>query len=136
MKSPAHRALASAFKCLLLSLALSLGIAAQVGWAQAPPEVEATFKKMLAATESKSFSAFIADGDATFRTNITPTMFNAFSTQFATRLRQGYTATFATKLRQGGDTVYVWKLEFKDGGDDLLFTLALKDGKVGGFFLR
>jgi hypothetical protein len=136
MKSPTQRALAAALRCLLLSLALSLGIAARPGWAQAPPEVEATFKRMLAATESKSFSAFVADGDATFRTNITPTMFNAFSTQFAPRLRQGYTPTFLSKLRQGGYAVYVWKLEFKDGGDDLLFTLALKDGKVGGFFLR
>jgi hypothetical protein len=113
-----------------------LGIAAQIGWAQAPPDVEGMLKKMLAATESGSRSAFVADGDASFQTDITPPMFNSFNAQFAPRLKRGYTTTFVTQLHQEGYSVYVWKLEFKDGGDDLLFTLALKDGKVGGFFLR
>jgi hypothetical protein len=136
MRSRTHSASASALRRLLLSLALLLGLAAQIGWAQAPPDIEATFKRMLAATESRSLSAFVADGDASFRTDITPAMFNSFSAQFALRLKQGYTTTFVTQLRQDGYAVYVWKLEFKDGRDDLLFTLAVKDGKVGGFFLR
>ena len=91
---------------------------------------------MLTATESGSRDTFVAEGDASFRTDITPAMFNSFSAQFAPRLKHGYTATFVTQLRQAGFSVYVWKLEFKDGGDDLLFTLAVKDGKVVGFFLR
>ena len=136
MRSRTHSALASALRCLLLSLALLLGLPAQIGWAQAPPDIEATFKRMLAATESRSLSAFVADGNASFRTDITPAMFSSFSAQFALRLKQGYTTTFVTQLRQGGYAVYVWKLEFKDGRDDLLFTLAVKDGKVGGFLLR
>src|SRR5208282_5676940 len=100
MRLRTHRALLSALKCLLLCLALSLGIAAQTGWAQAPPEIEATLKKMLAATETRSLSAFVAEGDASFRADITPTMFNGFSAQFAPRLRLGYTTTFVTQLRQ------------------------------------
>jgi hypothetical protein len=113
-----------------------LGITAQIGWAQAPPDVETLLKKMLTATESGSRSAFVADGDASFQTDITPPMFGSFSAQFAPRLKRGYTTTFVTQLHQEGYSVYVWKVEFKDGGDDLLFTLAVKDGKVGGFFLR
>jgi hypothetical protein len=113
-----------------------LGIAAQIGWAQAPPDIEATLKKMLTATESGSRNAFVAEGDASFQKDITPAMFNSFSAQFASRLKHGYTTTFVTQLHQEGFSVYVWKLEFKDGGDDLLFTLAVKDGKIGGFFLR
>lgn len=131
-----HRALASASRCFFLCLALFLGVAAQIGWAQAPPNIEATLKKMLAATESASRAAFVADGDASFQADITPQMFNGFSAQFAPRLKRGYTTTFVTQLHQEGYSVYVWKVEFKDGGDDLLFTLAVKDGKVGGFFLR
>jgi hypothetical protein len=136
MRSYNHSVLAPAFRFLLLCLALFLGLAAQIGWAQAPPDIEATFKKMLAATEGRSLSAFVAEGDAAFRTDITPTSFNTFSAQFSPRLKRGYTATFVAQLRQASYVVYVWKLEFKDGGDDLLFTLAMKDGKVGGFFLR
>lgn len=131
-----HRVLASASRCFFLSLALFLGIAAQIGWAQAPPNAEATLKRMLTATESGSRGAFVAEGDASFQTDTTPEMFNGFSAQFAPRLKRGYTTTFVTQLRQEGYSVYVWKIEFKDGGDDLLFTLAVKDGKVGGFFLR
>lgn len=136
MRSRTHPALASASRCFLLCLVLFLGVAAQTGWAQAPPDVEAMLNKMLTATESGSRSTFVADGDASFQTDITPAMFNSFSAQFAPRLKRGYTTTFLTQLRQEGYTVYVWKFEFKDGGDDLLFTLALKAGKVGGFFLR
>jgi len=35
-----------------------------------------------------------------------------------------------------GFAVYTWKMEFKDGNDDVLIFLALKDGKIGGFWLR
>lgn len=91
---------------------------------------------MLAATENGSRSAFVAEGDASFQTDITPTMFNSFSAQFGPRLKRGYTTTFVTQLHQEGYLVYVWKVEFKDGGDDLLFTLAVKGGRVGGFYLR
>ena len=136
IRSQTHGGLASASRCLFLCLALFLGIAAQIGWAQAPPDIEAVLKKMLTATESGSRSAFVAEGDASFQTDITPAMFNSFSAQFAPRLKHGYKTTFATQLHQEGFSVYVWKLEFKDGGDDLLFTLAVKDGKIGGFFLR
>ncbi len=136
LKSRAHRALASAPKWCFLCLALLLGIAAQSSRAQVPPNVDATLKRMLAATESPSRNAFVADGDASFQTDITPAMFNSFSAEFAPRLKRGYTTTFVTQLRQDGYAVYVWKIEFKDGGDDLLFTLAIKDGKVGGFFVH
>jgi len=98
--------------------------------------MEAMLQKMLTATQSGSRSAFVADGDASFQTDITPAMFNSLSAQFAPRLKRGYTTTFVTQLHQEGYSVYVWKVEFKDGGDDLLFTLAVKGGKVGGFFLR
>jgi hypothetical protein len=136
MRSPKHRALASAFRWFFLCLALFLGMAAQIGWAQAPPDIEAMLTKLLTATESGSRSAFVAEGDASFQTTITPAMFNSFSAEMAPRLKRGYTTTFVTQLHQEGFAVYVWKLEFKDGGDDLLFTLAVKDGKIGGFALR
>ena len=41
-----------------------------------------------------------------------------------------------TSLNQQGFTVYLWKLEFNDNNDDVLATIALKDGKVSGFWLR
>jgi len=121
---------------LFFGLLLFMGLAVQVGWAQAPPEIEATLNKMLVATEDRSLDAFVANGDASFRADISPAMFNSFSAQFGPRLKRGYTTTFLTRLHQEGYAIYVWKVEFKDGGDDMLFTVAVKDGRVGGFSLR
>ena len=138
MSSNPLSVLALAFRRLLFAVVLLAALAAPVVVAaqQAPAEIEATLKQMLAATENRKLDAFVAQGDASFRTDITPPMFNGYSAQVGPRLKKGYTTTFLSTLRQEGYVVYIWKLEFKDGGDDMLFSLAIKDGKVGGFFLR
>jgi hypothetical protein len=109
---------------------------ARVAWGQAPQELETTMKNMLAATQSKSLNDFVAGGDTTFRSTMTQLMLDSFSAQYASRLNQGYSASFLARLNQGGYSIYLWKLEFKDGGDDRLVTLVVKDGKVTGFSLR
>jgi hypothetical protein len=119
-----------------LCVAVFFGIAAQVAVAQASPEVEATMNKMLAALQTKSLTDFVAGGDTRFRASMTQWLFDGVSVQFAPRLKKGYTTTFLGSLNQQGYTVYLWKLQFKAGGDDLLVTMAAKEGKVGGFFLR
>jgi len=126
----------STFGRILFCGVLFASTAARVGWAQAPQEIEATMKNMLAATQSKSLTDFVAGGDASFKSTMTQPMLDSFSAQFAPRLKQGFTATFLARLNQGGYAIYLWKLEFKDGGDDRLVTLVVKDGKVSGFFLR
>lgn len=95
-----------------------------------------TMNRMLAALQAHSFAEFVAEGDAQFRGNMTQWMLDGVSAQFAPRLKQGYSTTFLGRLNQQRYVVYLWKLEFKAGGDDLLVTMAVKAGKVGGFFLR
>jgi hypothetical protein len=119
----------------VLAAALFFGVAAQ-GWALAPPQVEATLKNMLAALQTNSLPDFVADGDTALQAAITPPMFDNLSRQLAPRLKNGYTATYLATLKQQGFTVYLWKVEFSDSGDDILVTMAIKDGKVGGFWLR
>lgn len=91
---------------------------------------------MLAALQTKSLKDFVAEGEPPFRANMTQWMLDSLSAQFAPRLKQGYTTTFLGQLNQQHYVVYLWKLEFKAGGDDLLVTMPVKAGKVGGFFLR
>jgi hypothetical protein len=119
----------------VLAAAFFFGVAAH-GWAQAPPQFEATLKKMLTALESNAPADFVAEGDPAFQAAIIPPMFNNLSRQLGTRLKNGYTATYLAELKQQGYTVYLWKLGFSDSGDDVLVTMAIKDGKVGGFWLR
>lgn len=94
-----------------------------------------TMNNMLAAIQTRALKDFVAGGDASFRAGMTQRLLDDISARFASRLKQGYTATLLGRLNQQGYTVYLWKLEFKNGGDDLLVTMAIKGGKVGGFFL-
>jgi hypothetical protein len=39
-------------------------------------------------------------------------------------------------MKKEGYRVYLWSLHFKDGGDDVLVTWSVKNGKAGGFYLK
>ena len=118
------------------ALLLLLLAGAPVCLAQAPKPIEASMKKMLAATQSNSYDDFVASGDAAFKAAMTRQMLEGVSQQLGPRLKQGYRAAFLDNLNQQGHTVYLWKLEFKDRKDDLLVRMAVKDGKVAGFWLQ
>jgi hypothetical protein len=118
-----------------LAATLLFALLAPAALAQAPAEIEATMNKMLSAVQAVSLADFVAAGDPGFRAGMTKPMLDSVSRQLAPRLREGYTTAFLGKLNQHAFTVYLWKLEFKDGKDDVLVTLAAKGGQVGGFWL-
>ena len=130
------RLVAPLAKSRMLYAVLLLALAPHFAWAQAPEPIETIMKKMLAATEASSLPDFVAAGEAAFQSGMTKPMLDSISRQLGPRLRQGYTESFLSTLNQQGYTVYLWKLEFKDGKDDVLVTMAVRDGKVGGFWLR
>jgi hypothetical protein len=131
--------------CLTSSLALMkrqiicfmlIMLASSAVFAQAPGNAETTMKSMISAILANSLPDFVAQGDQAFQEGMTKEMLASINQSLGSRLRQGYTTTFLTRLNQQGFAVYTWKMEFKDGNDDVLVFLALKDGKVGGFWLR
>jgi hypothetical protein len=105
-------------------------------FAQAPENADATMKSMISAILANSLPDFVAQGDQAFQEGMTKEMLASINQSLASRLKQGYVTTFLTRLNQQGFAVYTWKMEFRDGNDDVLIFLALKDGKVGGFWLR
>ncbi len=112
-------------------------IASGTGLAQVPMrEYDTTFSQMLDAIQSKSYDKFVANGDARFRSGFTQKMFEELAQRLGSRMEQGYAASFLTTLRQQGYMVYVWKLTFKDGKDDFLITLFIKNAEVSGFMTR
>jgi len=131
----AFRALATV-RIRTFAVALAWALISPIAFAQAPQQIETTMKNMLVAMQAKSLQKFIAAGDASFQQGMTQEMLDSVSAQLAPRLSQGYTSTFLGSLNQQGYTVYLWKVVFKDGKDDRVITMAVKDGKVGGFFLR
>ena len=102
-----------------------------------PDEATQTvFKKLMSATISNNYDAFVAECDAKMKAALTKPMLEGVSKQLEARVKQGYDALYLGELKQQGYAVHLWRLRFKDGGDDILATLSLKDGKVGGFFLH
>lgn len=127
--------------CLgLFCLALSAGpgFAAETDGAGSADKGEARqmLQELLDAVQAGNFEAFTASGEDAFKSGVAPESFSALAQGLGPRLRQGYEASYLGWLRQQGCEVHLWKLVHADGGDDTLSTLAVRGGKVAGFWLR
>jgi hypothetical protein len=91
---------------------------------------------LLAAVQAKDYQQFVGLGNANFG-KLDKAAFDAVSNQLSPRLQAGYTADRLTHYQQQGYEFSLWKISFKDNGDDIIATLTIaRDGKVGGFVLR
>ena len=90
------------------------------------------FDTLLAATVADNFEQFISVGDDNFKRGLKPDVFHHVSRGLAPRIQKGFAPTFLGELRQNGYMVSLWRLRFDDGGDDLLFRMAVAGGKVIG----
>lgn len=117
--------------CVCMVWSASVGMAANPDESSRP-----VLDKLLKAVEANDYESFVADGTDAFKTGITKQMFESVCKQLAPRMKKGYTCSYLGELKQQGCKVYLWKLVYKDGGDDTLAKLVLKDGKVAGFWLQ
>jgi hypothetical protein len=113
--------------------ALSVAVCVAAG---AEDSARPVLGKLLKAVEANDYDSFVADGTAEVKAALTKQMLEGVSAQMAPRMKKGYDATYLGELKQSGCKVYLWKLAYKDGGDDTLARLSLKDGKVAGFLLQ
>ena len=123
-------------RSIILVATLLLCSPALLTAADAPSDAAAISAKLFAALENTDYAAFVAAGDAVFQQKLKPEQFAAVAAQLAPMLKAGHAVTYLGELQQKGFRVTLWKLSFRQGGDDLLVTLSLKDGKVGGFWIR
>jgi len=92
--------------------------------------------KLLDAVKANDYDSFVAEGTSEVKAGLTRQMLEGVSLQMAPRMKKGYDVTYLGELKQQGCQVTLWKLAYKDGGDDTLARLTLKDGKVAGFLLQ
>ncbi len=92
--------------------------------------------KILNAVENNDLDSFVADGDNQFKAAVTKQLFEGVNGMFAPRLKKGYEIILLGTLNQQGCQVYLRKLVFTDSGDNILARLALRDGKVAGFWFQ
>lgn len=99
-------------------------------------KVEGLLKRMLSAVEANDYETFVSDGNATFKAALTKQVLEGVSALLSPRMKKGYETVYLGVLNQQGCQVHLWKVAYKDGGDDTLAKLVLKDGKVAGFWLQ
>ena len=105
-------------------------------YAEPDQATQVIFKNLMAATVSNNYDGFIADCDATMKAALSKRMLARVSSELAPRAKQGYETHYLGELNQHGYKVHLWRLIFKDGGDDALATLGVKDGKAEKFLLQ
>jgi len=92
--------------------------------------------KILKAVENNDLGNFFAEGDNQFKVSVTKQMFDNMNATIGSRMKKGYKVVSLGTLNQQGYQLYLSKLVFKDGGDDILARLVLRNGKVAGMWFN
>ena len=116
---------------LIMSLASSFSALAVTD-----EQAGAIFNRMLSAQKAHNFDEFISDANDKLKAALSQTEFDATSDILNKRFKDGYDVKFLGDLNQRGFQVFLYRLRCKDGGDDFLATLSIKDGKVGGILFH
>ena len=122
-------------KRLHLPFAMMIAVSASAFAAEASVDAKHAVDKLVPALVNNDYAAFVADGDAAFK-GLPKEQFEAVVKLLAPRFKAGYEVIYLGNLKQKGYDVSLWKLTFKYGGDDMLGTLSLKEGKIGGFWIK
>jgi Cu/Ag efflux protein CusF len=88
--------------------------------------------KMMTAIEENDYDRFVADTSGAYKATLTKQIVAGISEQLSPRMKKGYDVTFLAELKQRGQKAYLWKVTFKDNGDEGTVKIWLKDGKVTG----
>jgi hypothetical protein len=111
--------------------------AACVSFASAaePAKEDAAFSaKLFTAIQKADYNSFVADGTDAFH-GITKEQFASVCEALGPKLATAH-ISYLGELSQHGFRVTLWKVAFADGSDDGLASLSVKDGKVGGFWIK
>jgi hypothetical protein len=100
------------------------------------PSTEGTVTTLLTAIATNNYDALIANAAPALKSRITKATFTKVSNQLSPRLKKRYTLQYLGSLKQQGVEVFLWKITFKDGGDDLLARLVVQEDKVAGFWFQ
>jgi len=100
------------------------------------PSTEGTVNTLLAAIATNNYDALAANAAPALKTRITKETFTQVSTQLSPRLKKGYKLQYLGSLKQQGVEVFLWKITYQDGGDDMLARLVIQEGKVAGFWFQ
>ncbi|MGN6506457.1 MAG: hypothetical protein ACTHM6_12935 [Tepidisphaeraceae bacterium] len=91
---------------------------------------------LLSAIERDDAAAFTEHATPAMKSALTPAVIGGLHESLGKRLAGKHTVTYLCELNQKGYDVYLWKLSFEDGGDDVVIRAVYADEKLAGFFLQ
>ena len=100
------------------------------------PSTEGTVNTLLTAIAANNYDSLVANAAPALKSRITRETFTQVSTQLAPRLKKGYKLQYLGSLKQQGIEVFLWKMTYDDGGDDMLIRLVIQENKVAGFWFQ
>jgi RNA polymerase sigma-70 factor (ECF subfamily) len=91
--------------------------------------------ELLQAIQANAYDDFVAKGSAGFKAAIQPTMLRGLSRNLGAHLAVGYQPSSLGSLRRPGGTLWLFRLEFADGGDDALVSMFTDGWQVAGLLI-
>jgi hypothetical protein len=113
------------FALLLLPLHAEQVLFAQV-------RADLLFHTLLDAEAVKDYDGFMANGTDELKKTVSKRFFDDSSNILGPRLRKGFTVDSLGESR----STYRYRLHFKDGGDDMLATMSMKNGQLAGIVFK
>jgi hypothetical protein len=130
--------------CLFVAIFAFVSISPRA-FAQEAVTREALLNRFLLAVQEHSYENFVAlfiaqgaNAERQEKSQKTQAMkqLDLLSQALASRLKNGYKTSFLGSLTQRGVLLFLWKLEYRDGGDDDLVYMASERGTVLQFGVR
>ncbi len=101
------------------------------------PSTEGTVNALLTAIATNNYDALIANAAPALKSRITKETFTQVTTQLSPRLKKGYNLHYLGSInKQQGVVFFLWKITYKDGGDEMLARLVIQENKVAGFWFQ
>jgi len=100
------------------------------------PSTQGTVNSLLAAIATNNYDVFVANAAPALKTRITKEEFKRVSTQLSPRLKKGYELQYLGSLKQQGVEVFLWKIMYKEAGNDMIAKLVLQGDKVAAFWFE
>ena len=118
---------------ILTSLILLLWVPA-ISAATSGPSTQATVNTLLSAIATNDYDVFVANAMPSFKTIVTKEAFKQVNIGLSPRLKRGYELQYLGSFKHDGIETFLWKIVYKDGGDDMLAELELQGEKVAFFW--
>ncbi len=94
------------------------------------PATARSVDTLLTEIATNNYDALVSNAAPALKSRITRETFTQVSSQLSPRLKKGYKLKYLGSLKQQDVKVLLWKINYQDGGDDMLARLGGRGGKT------